>query len=1386
MLDKYKHYFNIDPEYFPQVNEAIINENPEIWKKYYPHETFVKLIKDGVNVLSRKDKLSIWVEGAYGTGKSHAVLTFKKLLEASEEDTRTYFETYPEQLSNDLCNQLQQLKGTGQKILTVHRYGSSNINGDGSLIFALQESIVHALKENGIEHTGGNALRDATVQWLSQPWAKNAFNDLITEQYSDLFGGDDVDMILEKLQSFTGNALVTLMNKITKVGEEQQFKALSLDVNGLKEWIVELIHEQNLKAIVFIWDEFTNYFENNLKSLTGFQAIVEISATEPFYMIIVTHKSAGLFNGTDKDQKRILDRFVKPTCMITLPENMAFRLMAAAMIKTKDPVVLEDWNDTANELYDLTRESRELVMKKAKIQDNELRNILPIHPYAALLLKHISSAFDSNQRSMFDFIKNDRGDEIKGFQWFINNRSPEDENPLLTVDMLWDFFYEKGKEYLSMDIRAILDCFIRATTKKLSAEEQTVLKTVLLLQAISQRVGDTVELFIPDAKNLSNAFEGTDIENSVARIAEKLCRDEILYKKPLGNNKTQFSALVNAGDASAIEKHKKEMEKKTTSALLAEGSISDSITLTGALKLRYVVRYASTTDFKAVIGKLRNEASQNTGKIVTVVTVAKNEAESAELAKLIQEALSDSSFDIIFIDASSTTLGLEPMAQYSEAMANSLYQRGKDNALADQYEQNAKDILLKWNDTITKGTFMISYEKDGQVQKNSVVTVENLSSELANINRARYPYSLETGTTVIDTMWVPTLVKAGIECGANQELKSSYKSSNPNTKLETYIGSEACQQEESDKPYWESNATLLISRVKIKAMEVADEYFQRDGRVSIAQIYNALKEAPFGFLPCNLTGFVMGFILKEYVDGAYSWSDGLTTETLTINKLKEIVEEVISMQITANPRYRDKFIVMVSENEKAFNEASAEIFQVPLEQCSSVEQTRDRIRNVLKKFPFPIWCLKYAMKKDELKTDIAQIEKTIQLFSGIANNGNLATGQSDNDIAMSIGEICLKTPDIIGDMKTIFTDEKCSEGMMKFLSTFEDGILPKLAEEVDENNRYVLVLKSKFDTDAAKWVWNQETGEQKIKEVILEYRIILEGRGFLSTTTNFADTIKEWCSKCSYIRISHSVLKDSQGTVQQILPLLEALLKLSKSEQLPVSQREEFYQELSKGKEILDNLYRNQIEVFKEVCDYYLAHYDFTDEEIAKLYNSFPRESFTKEKAEYLNMVEQKITEFNASRGSAKLKELWKAKTDTISPADWSKKYKMPILIMMDENNLHKAQKVFLAINRVKPELSIINEAIEFLENASFVDDLASAEARDEAFRAHILKDYMTLLTDIDAVKERLCLDITSDCYDWFGTPELDRKLKKWLKQSIIKVPVIKLWKSLIIWMNPV
>lgn len=64
----------------------------------------------------------------------------------------------------------------------------------------------------------------------------------------------------------------------------------------------------------------------------------------------------------------------------------------------------DTWYSLAGDLNNDVVDARAAVMKAAGIkEDKVMRDILPLHPMAALVLKNIASAFQSNQRSMFDF-----------------------------------------------------------------------------------------------------------------------------------------------------------------------------------------------------------------------------------------------------------------------------------------------------------------------------------------------------------------------------------------------------------------------------------------------------------------------------------------------------------------------------------------------------------------------------------------------------------------------------------------------------------------------------------------------------------------------------------------------------------------------------------------------------------------------------------------------------------------------------------------------------------------------------------------------------------------------------------------------------------------------
>lgn len=621
------------------------------------------------------------------------------------------------------------------------------------------------------------------------------------------------------------------------------------------------------------------------------------------------------------------------------------------------------------------------------------------------------------------------------------------------------------------------------------------------------------------------------------------------------------------------------------------------------------------------------------------------------------------------------------------------------------------------------------------------------------IDRKHYSEGLETHGSVNDTMWQSTSLPTGVEYGANQETKGQFRSGNEQTKLENYIGKEAW----NIPKYWKSAPYLPITKIKVEVDKIIQDAFASGDRISIAQIYDFLqdKNGNYGFMPCNLTAFVMGFLLKEYADGTYNYSDGINNDILNVAKLKEMVSEVIKHQQNPIPRYKDKYIVTTTAEEKAFNEASSKIFGIPINLCNSVEQTRERIRQKMKDLSFPIWVLKYVLDYATLKSGKYVVSTLIDDYSGIANNSNFGTAKTDSDIAMAIGKLCLDTPDVMDDLASLVTKDRCSEGMKAYLEKYDDGGLPKLANEVNDGGQFINRLKKKFDADAANWVWNTDTANQKIDEVILEYRIIAQSNKILPKSTSFDGAIREWADKCGMIRISYLYAKNYW---EDLSDFMEMLYDIKKSGVLLESKREKFLGQIITNGDAFNRFYNSQTDLFKKACAFIVGR--FNDQEVREIFRLLPKNLFTSEKSDYQSTVQSTVDKYISEQSVTKLKEMWHDKTQTDSPIQWSTKYLMPILCMIPSKDVPAARTAFGTLNRKNPDANSIDKATEFLERADFFDKLSSQEERDKAFRENVVKSYGVMLEDLDEVRNYLKRMITADPYDWFGLPEVDKQLK--------------------------
>lgn len=770
MTNKYREYFDIDEEYFPQINDSsIAAASPDFWTRTYPHQTFIDMLTNMERVLSRQEKRSLWIEGAYGTGKSQCAYALKKILEVPEDELREYWNRYePLKKKSDL---LEKLLGHKQKgIVTAHRYASGGIGSPRDLFLAIQDSLKAALVEQNL-YEGENTLKESVIAWIDEPSHKLFFDALLQKpEWSALFSQSNTDEVLTALRK--GGEVKNLMDNIFRLADKEGITALNINADRLLAWLTDIIDQNNVK-IVFIWDEFSDYFKNNRESLSEFQKIAELVNLKPFYFIVVTHESGQLFTTADSTWTKVRDRFIP--VQIALPDNIAFNLIGHAFNVKPAAKASGAWDIMADDLNGRVSSSRAAVMKVAKITDPQvMKDIMPLHPMAALLLKNIASAFKSNQRSMFDFIKSSNTDNVKAFQWFIENTGPLDDHPILTVDMLWNFFYEKGRDNLTSDIRLILDTFPQQ--QNLREDEKAVLKAILIMQAIDQRLGGTIDLFKATEQNLSYAFEGitSGLDVSCKNIAKGLKEKGILVSNPISGGRYVYAAAVLAGDQAKIDSHKKDVrQSSTTSKLVTEGGLATVLSLPPALRLRFEsepntgkITTVTSADFTRTINIIRDKP---TGwHFHAVIAFAKDDAEAAAFRKTIKAAVADKQYEnIVFIDALSTPLGTEAFEQYVDYSAMAMYYNGSNNTSSREYSDKARHVLDQdWKNRIYNGQFIVYTHSNQEGDK--LGNGQGVASILQTIVTDRFPYVFDFTRNLTENQLKLTNAAAAAKSGITQ------------------------------------------------------------------------------------------------------------------------------------------------------------------------------------------------------------------------------------------------------------------------------------------------------------------------------------------------------------------------------------------------------------------------------------------------------------------------------------------------------------------------------------------------------------------------------------------------------------------------------------------
>ena len=967
---------------------------------------------------------------------------------------------------------------------------------------------------------------------------------------------------------------------------------------------------------------------------------------------------------------------------------------------------------------------------------------------------------------MFDFIvardpDADRIDDYdenilacRAFKWFINHNGAVSQSNLMTVDMLWDFFNVKAGGNMNPDAMEILNNFDTLTSEyKLDTDQQRVLRTVLLMNAICTRVHEA-DVLMPTYENIDLAFEGTGWAKAKAsNIAKAMVHrtpplQPVLFEEPLQDG--TMRVIPKATSGVDIEEIKKRIRLQLTTKELVENAdfsqkLRVPVNLTGHFSSAMI--FPNKT-FMNGLHDAKNKANSNPDHFELRILLAMNDEERYEAGRMIQNSLRDGiPENLLLLDATTHTFAAY-LENYITNRAYSEYYLKSDRKQAELFAKHAQTNLSSWRDQVIAGEFRL-YDmghKNGQMRTNYFLMAEVFQE----FNSQMFPYGIEQ-YKVGDALFERKFMERGVEYGLTETVYSKF-----DERLATALKGAW----KVEGKYWEdaANQSLIIVQLKKKVEEIIHDGFEKNGKVCILDILRSLSARPFGFTPSDLSAFVMGFLLKEYASENYFWSNG-TTCPMSVELMKSAIKHAMDQISTPKAGYRTEAIVTMSEELRLFLLGTASIFHENAERCGSVDSAGGIIRLGMKKLEFPIWVLKSILDKEPLKTDVSIISDVIDKYLGIANIRNYAKDVSESELANEIGILFRDNAELVADIKSLFVSQKCREGMKAYLDEYAGGELPALAKFIKDAGNYISEVKKKFNADEANWVWSSETANAKIDETIIEYSIIAESNKIIAPSKTLSECVRNWKDRINNFRISLEAMAQETGDLKEFLDILYTIHQ-SQDNTIPEIKKKRFRELLNEKKNDFKKLYSHQETMFKRIAQVWIS--EFSDEDIGELFNTMDDGVFCDASDKYFKSVEQRVTAYIDAQRSKRLSKLWYEKTRTHSPSDWSLKNSTPILCMFDDASRAKAKEVFTILNKNRPTEPEFQTAEQWLKNGEFYDNLASDAERDKCMKERVIGDFSYLLPDVDKVRDYL-KDKASmiEPYDWMDNSIIISKIRE-------------------------
>jgi len=928
-------------EYFQPVYD-LKNERGYYWKQFIPCGKFYRVLSEVINSLESSDpqsRKSIWLQGSYGTGKSHATAVVKHLLCDDLADIQDFLSN----LDNQFRYRLENFR-KHKRVFPVVIKGTAGVTDNRTFALvverAVKESVFHILPQMDL-------TTDTDFEKMINKLEGNEINWEVLLQGSELEMYGDRKTILSKLRE--GN--VSILRKLEDLLSQHE---LHISPVNLTEWLLEVHQKLVSKGIadylMIFWDEFTGILELPKSGLlvNELQNVAELSSASGVFLFVVVHRKPAQVDLPKEDVEKVKDRF--KVLDYSMEPVTTYHVMSAA-IKKKDQERYEELKEARIEPVKFV--VREIAGKEGTQVMTALENLFPIHPYTAYLSTLIARNIGSTERSIFKFLY----DEEAGFKAFLK-KFPQGNAAFLTADRLWDFFLEDFQRIEVDKAIGVIEYYnlYEDILRQENHHYLAVLKGILLLNLLHRLVEVGEEsLVAPSERNILMMFAGA-IEDEILLEALSFIDKRIISKTPTG----LYLLTGPIVDSTEIAKERQQLLRAIDTAEKVldrdhKEMLRNVVQREVHRPLELIVLGADMREH--ILRRKLEKAFKKKYTIHVSILIAQNEQDRQEIITRLPRISAEEEFtDVIFI-VPDLVLDEHTLSKYVDYRARAAvldkHNRPEEKAMNEEWARKTIDSWLKqltsgygqWFLQGKKGKELLA-QMGRKISKEFVQSIfpsglDRLGELLENRNIWQVSRSKKSAEIFLFAKNREEL-ESRTSKGRERYLREILKDRNGEYVVDMNL-----------KPKPEVSAEHPLKRM---ANEIDKALGTQQGVFNLAESLQFLTEPPYGLYPSMVCMACLGFLMRNYVGKLYEARTGIPLER---EVMRDRVVDIFDYWEEKRDNSLGLDVRFGTEEEEQLISCLSEIFQLD-KQARSLNEIRWEIRKWLKEVGTPIWLYKYV------------------------------------------------------------------------------------------------------------------------------------------------------------------------------------------------------------------------------------------------------------------------------------------------------------------------------------------------------------------------------------------------------------------------------------------